>query len=297
MENFKNLDQTVMDGLEFLKKQKLSRIVVPRKQKILVIGSGNALMTGQIIFRNNYAIYANESNFRELLKLHLDVRVVVVISASGSKHAPLIIRHLKNIRKKIILLTSTQNSQAEILLSDYRNKQVRVYPKLSEMYTYNFTTYLAMILPHTSDSIQDIINFLNKKISIDEIEIGKYSSFFFIIPDKFTHVARMLHIKFMELFGRNVGREIETEENMMHATTVVPSEELFISFNKNNKHYGDKRLHIKLPKHADYAFMVATAYFLIGKIQRNKEAMFAKNISEYIERTNRIHNLNLKVFG
>jgi D-arabinose 5-phosphate isomerase GutQ len=164
MENFKNLDQTVMEGLEFLKTQKLSKVILPKKQKTLVIGSGNALIAGQIIFRSNYAVYANESNFKEVLKLHSDVQVTVVISASGSKHAPVIIQYLKHIRKKIILLTSTTNSQAEILLGDYKNKQIRVYPKLPEMYTYNFSTYLAMILPHTSDRIQDIINFLKKKI-------------------------------------------------------------------------------------------------------------------------------------
>ncbi len=297
MKYFKTLDQTVLDGLSFLKTQKLKKVQISKKVKILVVGSGNAHVAGSIIFRNHKAIYATESNYIDVLKVHNDIELVVVISASGGKHAPQIIRYLMKKNKKIVLLTSTKNSQSESLLNTYKKSKITIYPKLAEMYTYNFSTYLAMILPHTADNISDILDFLENKLVINENLFKNQKNFFFILPNRFSLMSRMLNVKFIELFGRNFCRDIETEDYMLHATTVVPGNELFISFEKENIHYGKKRLHIDIPRNADYAFFMCLTYYLIGKIQSNNKPYFKKNIQSYIKKTNKLHGLTLKDFG
>ena len=80
----------------------------------------------------------------------------------------------------------------------------------------------------------------------------------------------MLNVKFIELFGRNIARDVETFEYLMkHATTVVPSDELFISFGEKNETWGDpkNRLFIPLPEGCKYGAMMAIGYTVISKIQ------------------------------
>jgi hypothetical protein len=111
------------------------------------------------------------------------------------------------------------------------------------------------------------------------------------MPSAFPEVIRMLHVKFTQLFGRTLARDIETFEYMRHATTVVPSNELFISFGEEqNDVWGtpENRLHIPLPKNAGYATMVAIGYYVIAQIQKNHFAYFKKNIVSYTEKMSRM---------
>lgn len=63
------------------------------------------------------------------------------------------------------------------------------------------------------------------------IDFSQFSSFFLVIPDEFVLLREMFEVKFIELFGRKVARDIFSYEQMKHATTVVKdSGELFLCF-------------------------------------------------------------------
>ena len=104
----------------------------------------------------------------------------------------------------------------------------------------------------------------------------------------------MLNIKFTELFGRRIARDVETIEYMKHATTVVPANELFISFGVQNKNYGKNRFYVPLPKNANYGAMMAISYYIIGKIQKAKPPWFKQNIDAYTKRASKIFGQVIK---
>ena len=76
-----------------------------------------------------------------------------------------------------------------------------------------------------------IKQFINQSVSvIDFSRFADYTKFYLIVPPEFSGIIRMLQVKFIELFGRNVARDIETAEYVRHATTIAGSDEIFISF-------------------------------------------------------------------
>ena len=93
----------------------------------------------------------------------------------------------------------------------------------------------------------------------------------------------MLQVKFIELFGRNIARDVETSEYVQHATTIAPSNELFISFGYENNTWGmpNNRLNIPLPKNANYAAMMAIGYYTIAQIQKQHPPYFKEHIEVY----------------
>ena len=100
----------------------------------------------------------------------------------------------------------------------------------------------------------------------------------------------MLQVKFIELFGRRIARDVETSEYMKHAVTVVPSDELFISFGEENTTWGDpgQRFHIPLPENSGYAAMMAIGYYVIAQIQKQHPPYFKDNITLYTEKASKI---------
>ena len=70
---------------------------------------------------------------------------VVVLSASGAKHAPRIVDTAHQYQKPVTLLTNTANAPAQMQLNNAADR-VYVFPKNREPYTYNTSTYLGMIL-------------------------------------------------------------------------------------------------------------------------------------------------------
>mgnify|MGYP002621550998 CR=1 FL=1 len=281
--NIPNLDICVLAALELFSNIKIPKIKIPFKRP-LVIGSGNAAATGRIIFEKHDAIFADESTVDLKLKNIKAIDGVILISASGAKHAPIIAKKAKAKKKPVILITNTKDSLASI----YAN-QVYLFPKNREPYTYNTSTYMGPIFGYTKEDPKKILQYIKQKI--DKIKLSdfkKYNRYYLIVPEEFTGIIRLLNVKFIELFGRRVARDIETLEYMKHATKLVPSSnELFIDFYTNSKHinksYGAKehKLHVPLPKAADYATMMAIAYYLIGKIQSQKPAWFKQNIVSY----------------
>jgi len=287
LKNIPCLDTCVLGALEFLSKEKIPRISIPYKRP-LVVGSGNAAITAKIIFKDYDSVFADENNLENNLKKIKSIDGVVIISASGSKHAPIIAKVSKKYKKKLTLITSSKNSPAQKELEAKKDK-IYFFPKQREPYTYNTSTYLGMILGKTSENPKKIHDFIENKI--DKISfpvLKKFDKYFIIVPPKFSKIRPMINTKFKELFGRQIARDVETSESIKHATTLVPSNELFISFGEKNSLYGKNRLQIPLPKNAGYGSMMAIAYYIIGKIQNSHPTYFQTNLENYCKKASKI---------
>jgi hypothetical protein len=293
--NLPNLDVCVLAALELFSSIEIPNVSIPYKRP-LVVGSGNAIASGKIIFAKTDAIFADESSVYEKLENISAIDGVVLLSASGAKHAPIIAKLAKEKNKKVTLLTNTKNSEAE----KYADKTY-VFLKNREPYTYNTSTYMGMILGHTKEDPKKILHFIKNEIdSITLPDFSKIDKYFLIIPEEFYGVIRLLNVKFIELFGRKVSRDIETFEYITHASTVVPSNELFITFGKEGSEkqqslMGKNRLHIPLPKNADYATMMAIGYYLVGKIQSCQPDYFKQNIGAYMKKASEVFEKEMKV--
>lgn len=282
-----DLDECVISALKLFEKEGIAKLKINEFKRPLVIGSGNAAATGKIIFEDQDAIFADESTYSEKIK-SVKVDGAYLISASGSKHAPIIAKELKKKKIKTILLTNTKNSPAQ-----KESDETFIFPKQPEPYTYNTSTYMSLILGKTGEDPKKIRSFISKlKIPKD---IGSYSAYYIIVPKKFDGIREMLQTKFDELFGPMVNGRIFTLEQTKHAKTVVPSDkELFISFGDKNTLFGKNKAHFDLPQKADYAAMMAVSYYVIGHIQKNKPAYFKKNIQNYTKNASNIFGSDLK---
>jgi len=283
LKNIPDLDVCVLAALELFSQEKIPKVSIPYK-KPLVVGSGNAAATGKIIFEKSDAVFADESTVDAKLKNIKAIDGVVLISASGGKHAPIIAKKAKKLKKKVTLITNNPRSEAA-MLSD----KTYLFPKNREPYTYNTSTYLGMVLGQTKEDPQKIMHFIKNRI--DQLtfpDFKRFKKYYFLVPEEFTGVIRLLNVKFIELFGRNVARDIETFEYLKHATTVVPSDELFIAFGKKmDPLFGKNSLFIPLPKNADYAAMMAISYYIVGKIQKAQPAWFKQNIESYMKKASK----------
>ncbi len=286
LRNIPNLDVCVLAALELFTAVTLPKIKIPYKRP-LVVGSGNAAATGRILFANRDAVFADESTINEKLKIKT-IDGIVLISASGGKHAPIIAKKAKG--KPITLITNNKHAKA----IKYVTKSY-IFPKNREPYTYNTSTYIGMILGHTKEDPKIIKNFIEKKVAkLNFPNFKNYDKFFFIVPEEFSEIKRLLQVKFIELFGRKIARDVETFPYMKHAVTVVPSKELFISFGKPFKTFSRNHLTIPLPKNANYATMMAIGYYVVGQIQKAHPAWFKKNIDRYCKEISKIfrHKIN-----
>ena len=296
LSNLPTLDVAVLAALDLFNETPPTTIDISHYSRPLVIGSGNAEVTGSIISQGVDAVCASESTFAEKLATTPAIDGVVVVSASGEKDAPVIITTCRQAGLPITLLTTTAASSATRALDGYENSTVHVFSKNREPYTYNTSTYLGMILASTGESAGDIEQFIGSAVATSIPDLSHYNRFYLITPSRFAAINRMLSIKFIELFGRQVAYAIETDQYVRHATTVVPSDELFISFGTPNTAWGspDQRLHIPLPDNAGYGAMMAIGYYVIGQIQNSQPAYFADNINGYIEQVNRLYGSTLQ---
>lgn len=281
-----NLDEAVIAALEFFETCTLPALTIQGYRQPLIIGSGNALAMGRVLFRDTNALFANEGEYAHTLKYHPEINIVFVISASGGKHAAGIVRDIRTRDIPVFLLTNTANSPAAKYLED---SQIRVFPKIDEPYTYNVSTYLGMLLASEHDFPEEI-----KAILLEDIvpkfrdDLQDFDAFYFIIPQKYSMMRKMVLTKFDELFGPYLLARAYTFEQTKHAKTIVPFEsELFVSFTfgeeKPQELFGQegKRLSIALPKNCSAALFFCTLYMLIGKIQSKNEPYFKNNIEAY----------------
>lgn len=286
-----DLDVAVLGALELFQKEKLSKIDVGMYKHPLTVGSGNAEATGRMIFEESDAIFASESNYERKLERIGSIDGVVLISASGGKHAPIIAKRAREFGKHVTLITNTPNSLASKELDHKHTYDEYVFPKNREPYTYNTSTYMGMILGYTQEDPAEIYRFILENIdTMTWPDLSRYDKFYLIVPPRFSGIIRMFQVKFIELFGRRIAREIETSEYVKHATTVVPSDELFISFGNENKVAGkpEHRLHIPLPDNAGFAAIMAIGYYTIAQIQKQHPPYFKDNIAMYAEGASKI---------
>lgn len=291
IKNIPELDTCVLGTLELFMNNKIPQINIPKNKRILVVGSGNALVTGKIIFSDLDATFENESTYLERLD-KIKFGLAVIISASGGKHAPIMAKEFKKRDIKTILLTTNKNAQAKSLV----NKTL-IFPKQKEPYTYNTSTYLSMILSKTKENSDNIYQHLKSISPLLEKKFTNYNSFYIIMPPHFDVVREMFTIKFDELFGPMLLGRAYTIEQTKHAKTINPSKkELFISIGYKNNIFGfeNNRLNIPLPKNADFAAMILTGYYIIGKIQKQFPPYFIKNIVNYTKQTSLIFGSEIK---
>lgn len=289
-----NLDIAVLGALELFTNSELPSIDFDKFNRPLVVGSGNAEATGRILFSDKDAVFGSESSAEEQLKSIETIDSVVVVSASGSKHAPLLVNLAHDHGKKVALITNTADSAASKELDEASGDKEYVFPKNREPYTYNTSTYMGMILGKTNEDSQAIYNFIKTQIDTMAFpDFSKFQKYYLIIPPEFSGMIRFLQLKFVELFGRNIAQSVETSEYIKHATTVAPVEdELFISFGSPNTLWGkpENRLYIPLPDNADYAAMMAISYYVVSKIQFEYEHFFKDNIATYTTEISKVFN-------
>jgi len=291
-----NLDECVLNALDLFIEKGVSKLELPDFKRPIVVGSGNAAVTGKIIFEKSDAVFADESNYAQKLDTIKSIDGAVLISASGGKHAPIIAAELKKRRIKTILLTNTKDSQAGKIVDE-----AHVFVKNPEPYTYNTSTYLGMILARTGEDPKKILNTIEKIKNKIPSDLSKYKAFFILIPNEFENIREMFLTKFDELFGPNLLGRVFTPDETKHAKTVEPSDaELFIGLGYDNKLFGlpgqgKNRLNIDLPDGFSYGTLLAVGYYIIGQIQKSNPPYFKENIERYIEEASKIFGEKLSV--
>ena len=277
------LDQIVLDALDFFSKNPPPSFDLSEYQLPFVVGSGNALNAGRIMFSKTAAIFADESNFKatvESFKPVIDkglIKQTIVISASGEKDSVWEVELAKKLGLHTTLLTCKPNSTAAKLAD-----KVIVFKSISEPYTYNTSTYLGMILATTGEDpvkMKELITSLEFPKEFDH-----YESYAFVLKDEDINIAPMIIIKGEELFGPRVPVRAYTHGHARHAKFVHPWEkELVISIGSKNEFFGDPnhRWDIILPETAGLGSIVALSYFVCGKIQSSHTPYFFNDIENF----------------
>jgi hypothetical protein len=290
-----DLDVAVLGALEMLAEVKLPMLTLGTRSRPLVVGSGNAAVTGRVLYEDRDAVLTNESTYRQTLHNYPIVSSAALVSASGGKHAVEIAEYLRKRRIETRLFTNDQNAPAREFVDPER---VFVFPKNREPYTYNVSTYMSMLFAKTSEDPAALYDFLAREVATRIPDtLGDYDAFFFIPPARFSLMYDMLLTKFDELFGGHVCGRVFTFEQAKHAKTLVPWErELFVSFGEENRVFGkrDHRLFMPLPENADYAAMMATAYFVIGHIQKQHPPYFKEHLAQYVKDASELFGQDIK---
>lgn len=285
LENLPTLDIAVLGALELFARDGIPKLPTLPEGQILVVGSVNAGAAGRIMARNRNALFADESDYKEVLARANTVQVAVLISASGGKHAVEIAQYFKQHRVRTILLTHNLNALAKQYVDPI---DVVVFPKNREPYTYNTSTYLGVILASTQEDPKAIISYIENRIVPKLLEnFAQYDAFYITLPSQLHLLVPMLLAKFDELFAPKVSGRVFTVDHAKHATTVVPSAtELFISFGEDKIVFGPEgqNLVIPLPPNASYGLLMAVTYYVIGAIQKQHPPYFKENIVAYCER-------------
>ena len=275
----KNLNEVVLDALDLHASCTPPRLRFQRSTCRLVVASGNALPTGKVLFQGELCLFADVGQYQNVFRSNPEIDSAVVISASGEKHAPVIVSYLLKRKIPTYLLTCVESSSAAKLLPDGRVFVTRSNP---EPITYNTSTYLGMMLARTRENPARIKQHLLRRVKPLIPNFRKYAAFYLMLPSEYDLVREMFITKFDELFGPRVVGRCYTWEQTLHAKTVVPwDKELFIGFGVENRQFGTQRLAIPLPKDAGFAAMVAAGYFVIGHIQQQFPPWFKQNADKY----------------
>lgn len=282
LENIPTLDVAVLGALELLNEESVPA-VLPVEGHHIVLGSGNALATGKLLFGAS-VVYGNESNFKAALNGASTFSTVTLISASGGKTSLPMVSTALATGAEVRLLTTTKEAPAANELSP---KNVVIFPKNREPYTYNTSTYMSM-LAGVSEEVYDDVSTAAKEVkkSLPQ-QLDVYEAFLFIVPDEYAPLCTMIRTKFDEIFGGTLTGRAFTVSEMKHAKSVVTSgDELFISVGTANTTYGlpKNRASLTLPSQAGALSVMALTYTAVGLIQQAKPDRFSKALPEYCEK-------------
>jgi hypothetical protein len=288
-----DLDEVVMGALTYLGGLTLPTFDPEKHVRPLVVGSGNAVPVGEILFSHTDAVCIEESS----LAAHLARGVhdaVYVISASGMKHAVEVVQTAAKSGLPVYLITTNQESGAAKLLS---HDQVIVFPRIREPYTYNTSTYLGMLLGMERTSPLRIQEFIEDHIDGLLPQFADYRAFLISVPPEFQALRGMFETKFHELFGPHILGTVCTTEEVKHAKTVITAaDQCFISFGETVS-YGNPgfRLTVPLPHEVSHGELMALGYYIIGKIQGAHHPYFKEHIGSYVQEAGRIFGHPLSV--
>jgi hypothetical protein len=281
------LDQTVRDALALFESEVPTFPALPFMHP-LVIGSGNALEVGRILFRDTAAYFASETDYLRILDLY-EPDGAVLISASGSKHATGIAEALTARGVRTVLLTHTKDSPASAPL---KAEDVYVFPKHPEPYTYNTSTYFGLVASHERTNGASVVQFLDALTgSVGDIAASAYT---LVVPSEYALAAPMVQTKFDELFGRSLAARVYAEEELKHAKTVVPGEgECTIVFGDADDRIVTGRT-VRVPLMAgSYLGALAVMYSLVGLIQATRPPLFESSIEPYTKRASEVFNTTI----
>lgn len=283
--NIPGLEKIVISGLDFFIKNKALPINFKKTPLGFVVGSVNAFNTGLMLFSGQPALFANEGNFQDMLKTYRyliknkTIKEAIIISASGEKDSLWEIKAARRAGLKTTLLTCNPSSNGAKLAD-----RSYFFKKIAEPYSYNFSTYLGMLLSSTQEDPKLIKKFLS---TLKLPRLKRYNYFSFILPNKYQAIAEMINVKDDELFGPYSCLRAYTFGSARHAKFICPSsKELVISFGKND-YFGDKknRHEIALPKKANFGLVLSLSYYLCGLIQAIRPDHFKKNLENYCLKT------------
>jgi hypothetical protein len=283
-----DLDVVTLGALELFSHAELPFIDYEQCKRPLVVGSGNAAVTGKLLFDDVDAIFADESSYMQAFTTHPSIDGAFLLSASGGKHAIEIAKYLQAKSIPVLLLTNNSNAPAKEFLDV---DSVYIFPKNREPYTYNTSTYMGMLLSKTHEDAAEIKYFIEQEVTpLVPTNFASYGAFYLIVPETASVLKEMFKTKFDELFGPQLMARVFTYEQTKHAKTVIPHKsELFISIGVENTFFGaaQNRLHIPLPEDADYATMMAVGYYVIGQIQKQLPPYYKERIEEYCKETSK----------
>ena len=291
-----DLDAVVLAALEGFMKRGVPELDLGSYRRPLVVGSGNAAATGRILFEGTDAVFADEGTYTAKLRAVRGIDGAILISASGRKHAIVIAKDLRKRKIETRLLTCNPAAPAaEHVDAD----KVFEFEKNREPYTYNTSTYMAMVLGKTNENPGKIRRHILDKVHgrVRGDLACRYDAFYLLVPTRFDTIREMFLTKFDELFGPKISGRVFTPEQTKHAKTVVSSpSELFISFGCRNKVFGDpaSRLEIPLPAGAGYGALMAIGYYVIGRLQAQFPPYFKTGVEAYTKNASRVFGQDLR---
>lgn len=159
---YPSLREVVLETIDlYSTKSSLPQISLTQFHTPLIVGSGNGYYTGRILFRDTPAYFAVESEVEKKLEKIASITDVVVVSASGEKHAPIILETAKRYGKRTFLISSSEKSRGR----DIADASI-IMPKIREPYTYNTSTYFGYMLSETPDlDLTGLRDFLEKSLT------------------------------------------------------------------------------------------------------------------------------------
>jgi len=258
--------------------------------RVLVCANGNAFYTAQLMLGNG-PIYATDKNFLD----HVAGRPlehIVILSASGSKGIEAVPQHYRG-KVPITFFTTTPDSDCEHAIRQFDgNFEPIVTPRVTEMHTYNVSTYLGMILAAFGEDIQPIIDHIREKVdpalepyikgskrSGERLTFADATGFYFVLPDSpeevdcnihsFEPIGELYRKKFNELLRDYVSAEVNILNQNDHGEYMPDSpSELYVYMGVKDQGIvpPERSLEVPMPDKLTAANKFAIGYYVISKI-------------------------------